>query len=429
MYSPYKRPKPTLFTERITRFKYHRRAKLPRNIRVYEGNKDPKDHLSIFSAVAEQEESSMPVWCKMFCQTLGGAAQNWFDDLDPNNVDNFEEICKKFLEKFSQQKRYAKGPYKGISHQEKTKQEVVRPSQWEKGNVRPSWFGGPKKSRNRGGPRETRRNIGIYTPYPRKDTFTPLIKTPKEILAMENLKKRIEEVVASGKLAHLVKDIRWNNQRNGSQGRNNVKVINMIRGGGNRKRHFEGERFGLTDELTFLAIPRNRLTDEPIILEGRIEDHQTKKMQSSANRFLRRNVPPFRSNRPLSNYGRGMKEQNSANGVCNSKMSFAVQCHNRKDRNEKPQSTGKGARFIEGADCKRLSTNVLRENIEVFTWAGSKTPAVPRFVMEHQLKIYPIAELVVHKRRLMTPDGRQELKERVFHWLKEGKIRKVQHPE
>nr|GEV98754.1 reverse transcriptase domain-containing protein [Tanacetum cinerariifolium] len=140
--SPYKRPKPTPFTQRITRFKYHRRAKLPRNIRVYEGNKDPKDHLSIFSAAAEHEEWPMPVWCKMFCQTLGGV------------------------------------------------------------------------------------------------------------------------------------DIRQNNQRNGRQGRNNVKVINMIRGRGNRKRPFEGERFGLTDELTFLTIPRNRLTDEPIKLEERIKDHQ-----------------------------------------------------------------------------------------------------------------------------------------------------------
>ncbi|GKG02184.1 hypothetical protein Tco_0306889 [Tanacetum coccineum] len=101
--------------------------------------------------------------------------------------------------------------------------------------------------------------MGIYTPYPRKDTFTPLIKTLKEILAMESVsfpeppplietpekqnlekfreyhrdrghntntcyhkKMQIEEAVASGKLAYLVKDIRRNNQRNGSQGRNNV---------------------------------------------------------------------------------------------------------------------------------------------------------------------------------------------------------------
>ncbi|GKF32752.1 hypothetical protein Tco_0102550, partial [Tanacetum coccineum] len=108
--SPYKSPKPTPFTLRITRFKYHRRAKLPKNIRVYEGNKDPEDHLSIFSATAEQEEWSMPMWCKMFHQTLGGAVRKWFDDLDPKSVDSFEELSQKFLEEFSQQKRYSKDP-------------------------------------------------------------------------------------------------------------------------------------------------------------------------------------------------------------------------------------------------------------------------------------------------------------------------------
>ncbi|GJV91965.1 reverse transcriptase domain-containing protein [Tanacetum coccineum] len=163
--------------------------------------------------------------------------------------------------------------------------EMVRPSQGDKGYIRPAWSGGPEKAKNRGGPRETRRNMGIYTPYPQKDTFTLLIKTPKEILAMKSvsfpkpppligtptkqnlnkfcdyhedkghntndcyqLKKQIEEDVASGKLAHLVKDIRRNNQKNGSQGRNNVKVINMIREGGNHKRPIKEERSGLTDE-------------------------------------------------------------------------------------------------------------------------------------------------------------------------------------
>ncbi|GKA51610.1 hypothetical protein Tco_0744806 [Tanacetum coccineum] len=110
--SPYKRPKPTPFTQRITHFKYHKRAKLPRNIRVYEGNKDQEDHLGIFSAAAEQEEWQMPIWCKMFLQTLGGATRNWFDDLDPKSVDSFEELSQKFLEEFSQQKDMLKTPQK-----------------------------------------------------------------------------------------------------------------------------------------------------------------------------------------------------------------------------------------------------------------------------------------------------------------------------
>nr|GEV08720.1 reverse transcriptase domain-containing protein [Tanacetum cinerariifolium] len=147
--------------------------------------------------------------------------------------------------------------------------EMVHPSQRDKWYIHLAWTEGPKKARNKGGLREARRNMWVYTPYPRKDTFTLLIKTLKEILAMEN---KIEEVVASGKLAHLVKDIRRTNQRNESQGRNSAKVINMIREGGNRKRSFEEGRFGLTNELTFPTIPQNQLKDEPIILEGIIKE-------------------------------------------------------------------------------------------------------------------------------------------------------------
>ncbi|GKC38885.1 reverse transcriptase domain-containing protein, partial [Tanacetum coccineum] len=245
-----------------------RRAKLPRNIRVYEGNKDPEDHLGIFSAAAEQEEWPMPVWCKMFCQTLGGAARNCFDDLDPKSVDSFEELSQNFLEEFSQKKRYAKDTteihsikrrqneglqafidrFKSESSHIKGVPLVLRISAFmhghgDKGYVRPTWYGVPEKAINRGGPREARRNIGVYTPYPRKDTFTPLIKTTKDILAMKSvsfpelpplirtpekqnlnkfcdhhgdrchntndcyrLKKQIEEALASGKFAHLVKD-------------------------------------------------------------------------------------------------------------------------------------------------------------------------------------------------------------------------------
>ncbi|GKC14913.1 hypothetical protein Tco_1011695, partial [Tanacetum coccineum] len=85
---------------------------------------------------------------------------------------------------------------------------------------------------------------------------------------MLSVKKKIEEAVASGKLAHLVKDIHQNNQRNGNPGRNDVKFINMVRQEGNRKRSFEERRSDVMNELTFPAIPRSQLTDKPIILEG-----------------------------------------------------------------------------------------------------------------------------------------------------------------
>ncbi|GJX82582.1 hypothetical protein Tco_0332063 [Tanacetum coccineum] len=79
--------------------------------------------------------------------------------------------------------------------------------------------------------------------------------------------------------------------------------------------------------------------------------------------------------------------------------------------------------------CKQLLADVMRENMEVLAWTGSERKIVPRFVMEHKLKIYPLVEHVVHKRRPVAPKGRLTLKEKVSRWLGEGLIRRVLHPE
>ncbi|GKB86745.1 hypothetical protein Tco_0959017 [Tanacetum coccineum] len=44
------------------------------------------------------------------------------------------------------------------------------------------------------------------------------------------------------------------------------------------KKPYEVERYSLTEELIFSAIPQNCLTDEPIILEGMIEGHQVRRI-------------------------------------------------------------------------------------------------------------------------------------------------------
>ncbi|GKB89540.1 hypothetical protein Tco_0961812, partial [Tanacetum coccineum] len=367
--SPYKKPKPTPFTQRITHFKYHKRAKLPWNIRLRGAKsevlgrifatkiyaKDPteihgikrrqNEGLQAFMDRFKSESShikGVPPVLRISAFMHGHSHPELAKKL--NN-----KIPKTVNEMFERVRAFIRGEVVAGSA------EMVCPSQGDKGYVCLAWTRGPERARNRGGPREARRNMGVYTPYPRKDTFTSLTKTLKEILTMESvsfpkplpligtpekqnldkfcgyhgnrghntndcyqLKKQIEEAVASGKLAHLVKDIRRNNQRNGNQGRNGVK--------------------------------------------------------------------------------------------------------------ERPdQYVTMGATLT--TNCKQLLADVVRENMEVFAWTGSERTTVSRFVMEHKLKIYPLAEPVVHKRRPIAPEGRLALKEKVFRWIGEGLIRKVLHPE
>ncbi|GJY26108.1 reverse transcriptase domain-containing protein [Tanacetum coccineum] len=373
----------------------------------------------------------------MFRQTQGGAVRNWFDDLDPKSVNSFEELSQKFLEEFSQQKRYAKDPteihgikrrqneglqafmdrfksdsshIKGVppvlrisafmhghGHPELAKKlndkipkmvdemfervrafirgelvagsaEMSHPTQCDKGNTRLVWSGGQDKARNKNRPRE-----------------------------------HIEEVVALGKLAHLLKDIHRSNQRNGSQGRNGVKVINMMNDGRNYKRSYEREGSGLTEELTFPAIPQNSLMNEPIILEGMIEGHQgIVTMETSKEALWEcRQLEKTQDSWKETQWRQHMEQM----------------------------SRIREQTILRGRNNPGLRPDKEPMLPEKERGKGLGGTAVLRFVMEHQLKAYPLAELVVHKISPLTPYRRQALKEKVFNWLKEGTIRKVQHPE
>ncbi|GJS30853.1 hypothetical protein Tco_0491473 [Tanacetum coccineum] len=151
--------------------------------------------------------------------------------------------------------------------------EVSRAPQWDKGTTRPGWSGGQEKEIL------AMENMNFPPPLPlagipKKQNLNKFfdyhIDRGHNTNVCYHLKKQIEEVVASGKLVHLVKDIHQVNQRNRSQGRGGMKVINMVGSRESHKRPYEMEKPGLTEEITFPVIPQNSLTNTPIILEGTI---------------------------------------------------------------------------------------------------------------------------------------------------------------
>ncbi|GJZ96263.1 reverse transcriptase domain-containing protein [Tanacetum coccineum] len=314
---PYRRPKPMPFTSRIKRFTYHRRAKLPPNVRVYEGNKDPEDHLT----------------------------RNWFDSLDPNSVDGFEELSNTFLEEFSQQKRYDKDPteihgikrkpneglqafmdrFKAESAHIKGVSPVLRISAFMHGHGHPKLA---KKHNDKipkivdemwervrafiRGEMAADTTVAIRS---LREGFTPLTKTLKEILAMDNvnfppppllmgttekrnmnklcdyhqdqghntndcyhLKKQIEEAVASGRLAHLVKDIRKGGQKNKGSTKGKENVINMVRSQGYRKSPYERVEHQMDNAIAFLSVPRYQLMDCPVVFDALVEGFRVRRI-------------------------------------------------------------------------------------------------------------------------------------------------------
>ncbi|GJY65475.1 hypothetical protein Tco_0467713 [Tanacetum coccineum] len=282
--TPYKRPKPTPFTARITCFKYHQRAKVLRNIKVYEGNKDLDDHLSIFSAAAEEEEWPMPV---------------------------FEELSQKFLEEFLQQKRYAKD----LTEIHSIKRRLNEGLQAFMDRFK------SESSHIKGVPLVLRISAFMHGHGHSELAKKLNDKIPKIV---DEMFERIEEEVASGKLVHLVKDIRRGNQRSGGQGKGPAKVINMVITGGSRKRPHEIGRSELTDEIAFPPVPWNNLTDRSIILEGAIKGCHVRRIYVDGGSSLEI-----------------MKEQNCAAEVRDSKVSLALQRNNGVVPGSYPKSTAK----------------------------------------------------------------------------------------
>nr|GFA63351.1 reverse transcriptase domain-containing protein [Tanacetum cinerariifolium] len=280
--SPYKRPKPTPFTQRITRFKYQKRAKLPRNIRVYEGNKDLKDHLEFsqqkryakdpteihdirrrqneglqafmdqFKSKSSHKKGVPSVLCiSAFMHGHGHPklAKKLTDKI-PKMVDEMFERVRAFIGE-----KWPLGQQKWSVLLKRTK------------DVHPAWSEGPKRAKKQGRPkRSTKEYRGVHS-LTQKRHFHPAYQDS-------------ERNPRHGKcnLPRATAFDRNSRKRNGNPVRNSVKVINMIRQEGNRKRSFEERRSGMLNELTFPEIHQSQLTDEPIILEGIIKGNQVQRI-------------------------------------------------------------------------------------------------------------------------------------------------------
>ncbi|XP_022014008.1 uncharacterized protein LOC110913490 [Helianthus annuus] len=96
------------FTRRIAEAPIKEKPKMPQTVGKYDGLGDPDDHLNLFKSAGEVACWSMPLWCKMFVQTLVGAARVWWDSLPTGEIDSFEDLESKFILQFSQQRRHTK---------------------------------------------------------------------------------------------------------------------------------------------------------------------------------------------------------------------------------------------------------------------------------------------------------------------------------
>jgi hypothetical protein len=78
---------------------------MPSNVKKYDGTKDPKDHLRVFTGAAPVERWTNAQCCHMFMQTLVGSARLWFSGLPERSINPFDDPYHSFLANFTKHRR------------------------------------------------------------------------------------------------------------------------------------------------------------------------------------------------------------------------------------------------------------------------------------------------------------------------------------
>ncbi|GJU90373.1 reverse transcriptase domain-containing protein [Tanacetum coccineum] len=382
---PFKEILKTPLTRRIIEFAGPEYV-MPTNITLYDGSTDPADHLNRFSMAANSGEGPMPVWCRMFQQTLDGGARGWFESLPLNSINEWYQLKEAFTTRYSIRRACYKEPHeiakvissfmdsikspelakRFSSNIPKTVDEMMRRVdefvRAEKAYARTELPPGESRDIHRPfrqdhekkhmparsfptGPRDVHqrltfptstrndrdnRSIGITElPIPKETkqkkavpilSLDSLIKYPKEILATETqlqlpaprpvanplrtgdpdkycdyhqdkghhtndciqLRKQLEIALESGKLNHLMKDLR---QRVGrGQGRNPPpppKVINMVgilSSKEKKRKDREATEAWMNTPITFPGVISDDASDEPLIIEAEVEGYLVRRV-------------------------------------------------------------------------------------------------------------------------------------------------------
>nr|GEV83218.1 reverse transcriptase domain-containing protein [Tanacetum cinerariifolium] len=264
----------------------------------------------------------------------------WFNELPPESIDSYKDLKAAFLAYFMQQKKYVKDPVKIHNIKQKdgeTIEDFMKRFKVETGRMK----GAPESMRisrfmhgvnnpelikrlNEHVPKTMEEMMITTTAFIRGEAaaaskkkghaswkaqdqskrqnsdkrsdfqghsregrgsnqFTPLIRTPKEILAAEAGKFQmpppmIEELVRVGKLSHLIKEIK--------QGRDQSKTgkkettakdkpteIYMVQSWQRTTRQKVTQSFERVKEITFPPLPASSGTEGPLVIEAKMDGH------------------------------------------------------------------------------------------------------------------------------------------------------------
>ncbi|GJY14711.1 reverse transcriptase domain-containing protein [Tanacetum coccineum] len=298
---PFKEAVKTPLTQRIIEFAGPE-FKKPTNIKLYDETTDPEDHLSRFLSAENSSEWPMPVWCRMFQQTLDGSTRGWFENLSMGSIASSLQLGVPEVMKISSFMDAHKCPELAKRYSDKVPKTVDEMMTWlddfvrseeafastelPKGEASEAF----KKSTRPVSRREDRFHRGGYgvnLQPPRPMQLPPKKENQDKYCDYHGekghytndyfqLRRQLEMALESGKLNHLIKDVRQRGQRN-TKGRDTGKdmVINMVRSwpDDRKRKSVERDESWMKAPIVFPPLSMKDASDEPLIIEAVMKEY------------------------------------------------------------------------------------------------------------------------------------------------------------
>ena len=98
------------FTPEVLNYPLPAKFRMPQ-VEMFDGVKDPVDHLNTYKNQMELHGYPDPVRCRAFATTLKGPAMAWFNRIPPSTISSFRELSIVFVSHFIGARTYRKPSY------------------------------------------------------------------------------------------------------------------------------------------------------------------------------------------------------------------------------------------------------------------------------------------------------------------------------
>ncbi|GJR25957.1 reverse transcriptase domain-containing protein [Tanacetum coccineum] len=474
---PFKETLKTPFTRRIIEFSGPEYS-MPTNIALYDGSTDPADHLNRFVGAANSGEWPMPVWCRMFQQTLDGSARGWFENLPPNSIDEWWRLREAFTTSSTRKACY-KEPHEITKIVRKANETLTAFK--ERWTVETGFIMGVPEVMKISSFMDS-----VKSPELAKRFASSVPKTVDEMMKRLDEFVRAEEAYALTELPPgesrdihrrlsfpaSPRDVHQrltfpSARRDDRDGRNNPgrdsegDLVHIL------TRAMDKPSIGKTEKITDPAGLCGRrvisgshvraLLREPSgrrqrarpgkleLILGVLQESESKPLGKIDWKPKDTTMHPL--NKPYS-----MIKFPTPKGIATliARTITIAECRKREEkqmiREETPQEEEGvdateqvvvnpsfpdqmvtiGGRLSKG--CREQLKTLLKNNIEVFAWEPADMTGVPRKVIEHTLNVNPSLDPVCQKKRTFSPEKSGAVTKEVTDWVKAGIVRPVKYP-